>query len=261
MSRVLLLHEPNLSFEPRRLVTLLAERLPDAQTVPLWPQQVVPTIFRLNRQTDRPALVHAFGKKALAVALMSGVDVLYSATGLPTRSDVAWLRAAMKYRSVKIACSSDAERRTWVTNGVPADRCRLVRPGVSIANSSDTRTAARQQFGYTESDRVIFMPLPFDPKPRSTALWTGNLLNIMDERTQTLAWSDGGRAGVQRLNALRDRLMMPQAAKVVTDDSPAAGFAAADVVLFAPRTDFTNAHRHGDGGGPADRRAGDRAGL
>ncbi|MGN6506310.1 MAG: hypothetical protein ACTHM6_12185, partial [Tepidisphaeraceae bacterium] len=78
-------------------------------------------------------IVHAFGARALATAVLARAGaIVYTPTHWPNRAAIAWLRAAMAYRSIDIAGESDTLRRALVTRGVSADRCHLVRPGVSL---------------------------------------------------------------------------------------------------------------------------------
>lgn len=229
MPSVLLVHEPNPPFETRHLVAQLSSRISGAQAVPLRPSRWRDTI-RALRTPDR--VVHAFGSRALAVAVvLTRGQVIYSATRFPNRGAVAWLRAALRYRPIRVVCASDAERRAWVTGGVPMDACTLVRPGVSLAMPAEAKRTARQRFGYRDDERVIFMPLPRVGHDRAVAIWTGALLNVLDANVRVLAWSDGGN---ETLHALRPRLISPGSFDVLDDAAPDAGFAASDAVLLPP---------------------------
>ena len=229
MSAVLLLHESNPPFEARYLIAQLSTRIAGATIVPLRLSRWRETVAAL-RTPDR--VVHAFGPRALATALIfSRGTIVYSATRFPRRRDVAWIRAALRYRRLRIACSSDAERRAWVTGGVPMEICDLARPGVSLATPADARRAARERFGYRDGERVLFVPVPRVGQDRAAPIWTGALLNVLDPAVRVLAWSDGG---IDTLHSLRPRLIAPTSFDVLDDPAPDAGFAAADAVLLPP---------------------------
>ena len=114
---------------------------------------------------------------------------------------------------------------------MPMQSCVLVRPGVSMAMPAEQRTDARRRFGYAGGHRVIFVPVPRVGHDRALAVWTGVLLNVLDDNVRLLLWSEGGRAG---LRSLRSRLIAPATCSILEDDSPDAGFAAADAILLPP---------------------------
>ena len=235
MPEVLLLHAPNPLFETRRLVGLLAERVRGVERVALHPHYVLPTFNRLSRAGAVVPVVHAFGGRALGLAVVSAKGpVVYTPTRFPRASDVAWMRAILRYRTLRIVCQSDAEQRAWVTGGVPVDRCVLIRPGVPLAKSVDTRATVRARLGYRDTDRVVFTPLPAAGQGRADPVWTGCLLNLLDSNIKAVAWAE---QGTDALHALRTRLIAPDAMTVLEDASPELGFLVADAILL-PTSDF-----------------------
>lgn len=232
MPSVLLLHDPKPPFDLRRLIGLLAERIDGVDRVTLHPHRLFAVARSLSRDAGDGPVVHAFGGRALAVAVMSARgEIVYTPTAFPRRRDVAWLRAVLPYRPIRIVCGSDAERRAWVTSGVPIERCVLIRPGVSLATSPDARAAARARFGYGDADRVVFTPVPAFGVARSDAVWTGCLLNVLRPEAKMLVWSD---ANFESLRTVKTRMIDPAAMSILDDDTPHAGFAAADVILLPP---------------------------
>ena len=231
---VLVLRDRDASFETTRLTTLVADKVAGADVIAFRPPAVAAVYrdvtVRLRRRPD--TVLHAFGGLALAVALTArGGTVAYTATKPPRPRDIAWLRAAGRYRPVTVICDSDAERRRWVTGGIAPDRCVLVRPGVSLATPPAARVEARRRFGYAEGERVVFAPMPPAGPARAVALWTASLSNVLDAKFLMLAWNPpGGRD----FDVLRRRLIDPQAVRAFADPTPDAGFAAADIVLLPP---------------------------
>ncbi|MDB5326902.1 MAG: hypothetical protein JWM57_2471 [Phycisphaerales bacterium] len=211
---------------------LLSDRIPEVSVTVLSPSRLVPTGAQLARRGQPRQIIHAVGRRALAVALFAAnADVIFQATRFPRRGDVAYVRAALMYRQLRIVCESDAERRAWVTGGVPIDACTLIRPGVSLAIPPDARKTARDRLGYRDTDRVIFSPLPPLGSERSDAVWAGCLLNILDSNTRLLGWAE---AGLESLHALRSRLLGDNVLTILEDDAPDVGFAAADAILLPP---------------------------
>lgn len=232
MPPVLLIHDRQTDFVTRRLITQIKSRINGTSDVVLTPSSAATLVRSLSRRSNEPRLIHAFGRKALAVSLLaSSATIFFSPTRFPNRGDIAFLRAVLAYRNVQIICNSDTQRRAWVTGGVPMRRCTLIRPGVSLAQSSEARAAARARLGVADTDTVTFSALPPNGIDRSDAVWTGCLLNVLDPNRKLLVWAE---AGFESLETLKARLIGPSLLKICRDESPDACFAAADVILLPP---------------------------
>ncbi|MGN6506644.1 MAG: hypothetical protein ACTHM6_13880, partial [Tepidisphaeraceae bacterium] len=184
-------------------------------------------------------IVHAFGARALATAVLArAVAIVYTPTHWPNRAAIAWLRAAMAYRSIDIACENDTLRRALVTRGVSADRCHLVRPGVSLGGMSATRNEAlRARLGLSPDDHAILAPLPVgmggDPH---LAVWSISLLNVLDPRYKLIVPGAGNDRGV--FGRIRERLLerglLVIASERAADVESRTLYSAADAVLLTP---------------------------
>ena len=226
-----LLHDPSPPLAVERLVRTLTDRVPGATAVPLHVDRLAPAVRRLVRsRPDRP-VVHAFGMRALGVAVVAGTPTLFTATRPPTPQHIAWLRVAVRHRAVRVVCDSDTERRAWVEGGVPIESTALVRPGVSLAVPPGERDAERARYGYGPDDRLIVCPLPPLGPARSAAAWTGCLSHVLDRSVRMLAWTPGRFV---ELESLRKRLMTPDALRYFSAPDPVAAFAFADVILLPP---------------------------
>src|SRR4051794_5645275 len=110
-------------------------------TVPRDVAALAPYALRLRRQLDPAShdLVHAFGARALAAAVLLRRRVIYTPAKFPTRRAIRWLRASSDYCDLQVVCPTDTMRRAMVEGGVPIVRCHLIRPGVEFAKINRRR--------------------------------------------------------------------------------------------------------------------------
>ena len=202
MTRVLHLHDADADYQTRRGVEALtrgAGRGFDARAETLgggWS-----TFLRFNgrgaaRSAGGAAVVHAWGGKALASAVLSGAGrIVYSPTTFPSRRAVRWLRAAMDYRDVQVVCATATQRRRFVEGGVPLGRCHLIRPGVDFARVRRRRDPGlRAALGFAEGDHVVFAPGESTrAAAHEDAVWAGAIASILDPRVKVLLWGRGER--------------------------------------------------------------------
>lgn len=235
MAKVLLLHPKPMSAEAEIALRLIARRRDAAVQTLVDPHPLVVARALPGLRRNDATIIHAFGNAALAAAVMAGDRrIVFTPIDRPSRGQIGWLRAAMRYRSIDIVCSSDTLRRYYVTRGVPAERCHLIRPGVPMSLGGD-RAALRQQLNLTDEDRLIFTP--FEATHDSghiLAMWSGSLLNMLDRRYKLLVWGRG--PAEQTIREFERRLVDPTMFRVGIDLDPAmpvqSFFAAADVVLL-----------------------------
>ena len=235
MANVLLLHPHQLSAEAELSLRLIARRR-DVQSMAIpddhlaLTARAVPAVRRSSAE-----LIHAFGLTALVAAVITGGRrIVFTPVRPPTLTHVGWLRAAMGYRTIDIVCSSDTLRRFYVTRGIAAERCHVVRPGVPMALGAD-RATLRQRLGCDDQTRLIYAP--FEATTDSghiLAMWSASLLHELDPRYKMVVWGRGPSVGT--ILDFKTRLLKPAMFKVGTDldgdISAAALFAAADGVLL-----------------------------
>src|SRR5215217_4972956 len=154
MARVLHLVEERPDFQTGRSVdALLAAAGGEREVVRRLPVAVA----GLRRRADGTAdVVHAWGPRALAAAVLGARQrIVFSPTAFATPRLIGWLRAAMTYRDVHVACPTATERRVLVERGVPLQRCHLIRPGVDFKRVRRRRDAdLRRALGFSDADHV-----------------------------------------------------------------------------------------------------------
>jgi len=235
MAKVLLLHPKKMSAEAEIALRLISRRRDAAVHTLVDPHPLVVARALPQLRRNDATIIHAFGNAALAAAVMAGDRrIVFTPINRPTPGQVGWLRAAMRYRSIDVVCSSDTLRRYYVTRGVPADRCHLIRPGVPMSLGGD-RVALRQRLDLTDDDRLIYAP--FEATHDSghiLTMWTGSLLNMLDCRYKLLVWGRGPAEQTIREfeRRLIDRTMLRVGVDLDGAISATTLFAAADLVLL-----------------------------
>lgn len=151
-------------------------------------------------------LVHAWGSKALSVAVLGGRrPVVYSPSPDVQKRGVRWLAAIMQYRDVEVIAPSATLRNALLRNGIAREKCNVIRPGVDFGRIKRRNAAMRQRLGFGEDDRVI---LASGESTRSAnhrlAAWAAAILGAMDERWKFVLWGRGPQA--QRANHFAQRV-------------------------------------------------------
>jgi glycosyltransferase involved in cell wall biosynthesis len=199
MVRVLQLIDSDADFQSQTAARQLAGALGDGFAVDVAPSTpslaAVPgRVLRLRREPrmfDR--LIHAFGARSLAAAVLAGMRVVYSPSGYPGRREIRWLRAIVGYRELHIVCPTDTLRRALVEGGVPIERCHLIRPAVEFVKVKRRRDdALRAQLGFLPDDFVVLAPGESDrASAHELAAWSVSILHVLDPSYKFLAWGRG----------------------------------------------------------------------
>lgn len=164
MVRVLQLLSSNADFQTQRCVRLLNKSIGGefaVQTRTLGRGGDYGSLpaawFYLRREARDFDLIHAWGAATLSVAAMgAGHRLIYSPGERVRGISLRWLRAIMDYRDVQLVCPTATLRRTYVSHGVPLDRCHLIRPGVDFSLINRRRDPAlRAALGLAEDDYVM----------------------------------------------------------------------------------------------------------
>src|SRR5690349_8209061 len=147
----------------------------------------------LRRDSAAEQIVHVFGERALAVATIVGGKIIYSPIGFPNRQSIRWLRAALSYRDLNIACPTDTMRRALVEGGVPIDRCHLIRPAVEFGKIKGRRNRElRAKLRLTDDDYVMLAPGESTRESaHDRACWAASILHVLDTRYKLLVWGRG----------------------------------------------------------------------
>jgi glycosyltransferase involved in cell wall biosynthesis len=157
--------------------------------------------WKLRKLSGGFDLVHAWGGCALAVATIgSAKKIIYSPTEFPDRQSLRWLRAVMSGRDLQVICPTDTMRKTMVENGVPIERCHLIRPGVDFAKVNRRRNdELREKFGFGGEDIVLLSPgESLREANHRAAILAMSVLHLMEPKYKLLIWNRGPTAAAER---------------------------------------------------------------
>lgn len=173
--------------------------------------EIIPRIAGVNllaapllaRLIDRrgAGLVHAWGPSAAAAARAGWQGPLVVELFDPNVAIKAAkvLRAIAQPAGFAIICSTQWIRRRLIENGVPAECCVVIRPGIDFATIQKLRKSPlRSEMGIAEDDFVILLTEPTSPGDfHLGAFWAGSLLNHLDGRYKVIV--PGTSAEVERV--------------------------------------------------------------
>jgi glycosyltransferase involved in cell wall biosynthesis len=150
-------------------------------------------VRELRRDTQPNEILHVFGERGLAIGTLVGGKIIYSPIGFPNRQAIRWLRAVMSYREVHVVCPTDTMRRALVENGVPIERCHLIRPAVEFGKIRGRRNRAlRAKLGIGDDDYVMLAPGESSRDAgHERACWAASILHVLDPKYKLLIWGRG----------------------------------------------------------------------
>lgn len=154
-------------------------------------------VIGLRREAAAFDVVHAWDGSAMTAAALAGARrIIFSPPPAFRGRGIDWVRFAMRWRDVRIVCTTAAQQNRFVAGGIPAGRCRLVRPPVEVRRAPVARDAGlRLRLGIGEDDFVLLAPGESTrPAAHERAVWTGSILHVIDERYKVLLWGRGERA-------------------------------------------------------------------
>jgi len=155
-----------------------------------------PNIIAASRQMRNLAgvdLVHAWGSKALTVAVMGGRrPVVYSPAPDLQKRGARWLSAIMQYRDIEVIAPSATLRKAVLRSGISPEKSHLIRPGVDFGRIKKRNPQIREALGLSKDDRVL---LASGESTRGAnhrlAAWAAAILGAMDERWKLILWGRG----------------------------------------------------------------------
>jgi glycosyltransferase involved in cell wall biosynthesis len=241
MVRVLHLHDGEVDFQTRRALEALTRSVgPGFEASAAKVGGVVGVFRRRHAAGAEPDVVHAWGGRALMAAVLRGSRrIVFSPTRFPSARTARWVRAAMGYRDVQVVCSTATQRRALVEQGVPVERCHLIRPGVDFSRVRRRRDPAlRRRLGLSDADHVLLAPGESTrAAAHEDAAWATAIAHFLDPRYKLLAWGRGERAGAvaRRAGAIANDMF--RAAEPALGESMEfeALLPAADAVLVSAR--------------------------
>jgi glycosyltransferase involved in cell wall biosynthesis len=199
MIRVLHLVESQADFQTERAVTQLATFGRDGfetDVKTIGPSGDWPTVIagsRAMRKIGGFDLVHAWGSKALTVAVMGGRrPVVYSPAADLQKAGAKWLSAILQYRDVEIVAPSATLRNALLRSGIAPKKVHLIRPGVDFGRIKRRNPQIRESLGFGKDDLII---LACGESTRGAnhilAAWAAAILGAMDPRWKLLLWGRG----------------------------------------------------------------------
>jgi glycosyltransferase involved in cell wall biosynthesis len=195
-------------FQTRQLAGLLAEGggvtighggdHPDVPSTARW----------LKRRRPAP-VIHAWGFKALLSASMANLGPIIFTPQLPVTPTAAkWLLKIYRKRNVHFVCPNAALRSALCLRGVAPDKCHVILPGASAANSV-SRAEARTALNLTDADFAVLAPGESTHSAgHALSLWTVAILHELSPGWKLLVWGRGPKAAA--LRSMARRLGRPQ---------------------------------------------------
>jgi glycosyltransferase involved in cell wall biosynthesis len=159
-------------------------------------------------------IVQAWGPVELIAATVAGCRRIIFSPQAPTpRKWARWTGVILRRWPIEIVCPTKSLCDLFIDNGVPAGRCRVIYPAVSVDRVRPMPNI-RAELGFTDSDIVLLAPgeSSGDADHRG-ALWSAAILNVLDERFRLLTWGRGPAGDALRKFAkcLRQEQMLVQA--------------------------------------------------
>ena len=242
MTRILHLFDRSADWEQRVAVTQFLERISDEQH-PQWLAslcQRVPSsdwfeakpVARIPSRlgvafTASPSLqrllearridvVHAWGTQAAVAVAAARPDGCGLVVGRfdphVSASEARMCRTIGGNKRFAFSCSSERVRRRLIENGVPTDRCVVVRPGVDFARirTAKKNKSLRSSLGLTPEHRVLIASHPASRRGgHDRILWGGQLCRYLDPSCRSIFY--GESAECVRLKRLSKRMLTPTA--------------------------------------------------
>lgn len=167
-------------------------------------------------EAHRIDVVHAWGTQAAVAASAARPDGCGLVVGRfdphVSASEARVCRTIGGSERFAFSCSSERVRRRLIENGVPDDRCVVVRPGVDFARirAAKKDKSLRRDLGLTPEHRVL---IASDPPSRrgghDRILWGGHLCRYLDPSCRLIFY--GESAECDRLKRLSKRMLVPDA--------------------------------------------------
>ncbi|GMU37122.1 MAG: glycosyltransferase [Phycisphaerae bacterium] len=153
-------------------------------------------------------ILHAWTARAVCLAgtvRPEGVPLVFSCSdpGLDART-VRALRVFAERGALAVVCAAQQVRRRLVEQGVPADRCVVIRPPVDFARINEIRASSslRSRIGATDKDRVVLVPVTRDVNAAVEGAWAMMVQGLLDERLRIVVLTgEGNDAALRRLAA------------------------------------------------------------
>lgn len=171
-------------------------------------------------ERDRVDIIHAWGPDAAAAARAARPDGAVALSifdpGHSSR-DVRVIRTVTESGVTGVACAAERVRRRLVEQGVPFERCALIRPAVDFATITDAaRRPIRDELGIAKDALVVLTPeADRDAYGHNATLWSILVRSHLPGDARLIV--PGRSPTEQRIRRLAARSEYPQAV-IFTED-------------------------------------------
>ncbi|HVT90791.1 MAG TPA: glycosyltransferase [Tepidisphaeraceae bacterium] len=204
MERVLHLLDEDSDYQTRTAVARLVTE-PGAASLTIGRggdfNSIALALLYLRNRAKPFEMIHAWGETALtAAAFVGGKPIIFSPTRYPKLTDRRWICAISTAREMQIICPTDTIRRSLVENGLPIDRCHLIRPGVpSTKFSRRPDQALRAKLGLAPDDYVMLAcGESLQGANHHATILAATVLNVWDNKNKLLLWGRGSKTAFER---------------------------------------------------------------
>ncbi len=153
-------------------------------------------------------LIHAWGPSAATAARSASQQPLVVELYDPALAaqSAKILRTIIRPEGFAVICSTQWIRRRLIENGVPAENCVVIRPGIDFAAIQKMRKSPlRGELGIADDEFVIVLPEPRSCDESSLdAFWAGALLNHLDGHYKVIV--PGVTSEVERIGRFASNL-------------------------------------------------------
>jgi glycosyltransferase involved in cell wall biosynthesis len=211
MLRVLHLVPSSPDFQTERAVTQLATALRNEVATEVktigprgdWPNVI--SAARAMRQLPGVDLVHAWGSRALTVAVMGARrPIVYSPAPDLQKRAARWLSAIMQYRDIEVIFPSATLRNAMMRTGITPAKCHVIRPGVDFGRIKRRNPQLRESLGLSKDDLVLLASGESTKGANHRlAAFAAAILGAMNPRWKLLLWGRGSDAARVRQFANR----------------------------------------------------------
>jgi len=105
----------------------------------------------------------------------------------------------LRHRPIEVVCPTSWMKDAFISQGVPASRCRAIYPGLDLARFNGSNPRLRARLGLADSDFVLLAPgESVREAGHGASIWSAAILNTLDPKWRLLVWGRGPMLGSLR---------------------------------------------------------------
>ena len=216
------------------------------------PIEIVPRIAGVNLfaapllgrlfDRNRTEVIHAWGPSAAAAGRSASLRPMVVELFDPNVAirGAKMLRTIARPKGFAVVCSTQWIRRRLIENGVPAECCVVIRPGIDFGAIQKIRKLSlRSDLGIAEDDYVVLLPEHgLRGSSSLAAFWAGSLLNHLEGHYKVIV--SGTTQEVERIVRFASTLPTPPTLIATGEDVPFENLIAiADALLVSETGDVS----------------------